>query len=255
MKKTILAVAVAVFMASGSAFAVNYGVPGTSGNNGVGGPPIGNGGNGGAGGAGGNANQGQLQGQLQAQGQMQGQSSYNSNKASSSSRSSASAIGVGTGIASSYSGGNVTNTGVGVDASHQSSQSNNQSVVVTDSGQIRYSGSYDVKTTGVAPDILTQPTAPCRIAVGVSGGWLGGALGIGGSVEDTGCTRRENARVLAGLNRGEAAVKLMCNDPEVAAVLPECAAPAPAPAATAAQQDKVAGNYPTNRIGGGGFVH
>jgi type II secretory pathway pseudopilin PulG len=154
-------------------------------------------------------NQGQAQGQLQgqAQGQLQGQAQ--------------SAIGVGVGVgvagsaAKSYSGGN----------SQANKQTNSQSVTVTDSGQLRYSGEYEMKTTGVAPDILTQPTAPCRIAIGAGGGWIGGALSIGGSVEDEGCTRRENARVLAGLGKSDAAVRLLCNDPEVSKVLAECGAP------------------------------
>ena len=83
-----------------------------------------------------------------------------------------------------------------------------------------------VMTVGAAPDILTTPTAPCRIAVGVSGGWLGGALGFGTSVEDEGCTLRENARLLHNFGEKDAALKLMCNDEKVAAVLAVCRASA-----------------------------
>jgi len=89
-----------------------------------------------------------------------------------------------------------------------------------------------VRTVGAAPDVLTTPTAPCRIAVGVSGGWIGGALGFGGSTEDEGCTLRENARLLYNFGEKAAALKLMCNDAKVAAVLAAvCPPPPPAPQA------------------------
>lgn len=165
-----------------------------------------------------------VQGQLQ--GQMQGQASFNANSA----------------------------TGIGISGATARNVGNTQQVTVTDSGALRYSGGYDLRTTGIAPDILAQPTAPCRVAVGVSGGWIGGALGIGGSVEDTGCTRRENARVLTGLGRQDAAVRLMCADPEVSKVLAECAAPAPA-AGVVAPAPVVAYNNPTSVKAMNGFNH
>lgn len=63
-----------------------------------------------------------------------------------------------------------------------------------------------------APDILATPTAPCRVAVGASAGWLGGALGFGTSVLDDGCHILNVARVLAGLGLVDAAVRAMCQD-------------------------------------------
>lgn len=72
-----------------------------------------------------------------------------------------------------------------------------------------------------APDILATPTAPCRVAVGISAGWLGGALGLGGSVLDEGCHIRETARVLAGLGLIVAAVRALCQDPVAAKALGE----------------------------------
>jgi hypothetical protein len=216
---TILAAGIVAVLAVSPVHAVKGNDnPGNPGNNGVGGPPIGNPGNGGAGGAGGNALQGQAQGQLQGQAQGQAQA----------------AIGVGVGIAGAAAGA----------VSGSATSGNTQSISVTPAGpttqslsinnpgrvETRYSGSYRVESVGIAPDILSEPTAPCRIAVGVGGGWIGGALSLGGSVEDEGCTRRENARVLAGLGKSEAAVKLLCNDPEVAKVLPECGVPTTQPA-------------------------
>jgi hypothetical protein len=71
--------------------------------------------------------------------------------------------------------------------------------------------------------MIASPTAPCRIALGAGGGWVGGALSIFGSTLDEGCDLRENARLLHNLGRQSAAVVLLCNDAKVAKVLPECA--------------------------------
>lgn len=72
-----------------------------------------------------------------------------------------------------------------------------------------------------APDILATPTAPCRVALGASVGWLGGALGFGTSVLDEGCHIRETARVLAGLGLIVAAVRALCQDPVASKALGE----------------------------------
>lgn len=61
-----------------------------------------------------------------------------------------------------------------------------------------------------APDVIAYPTAPCRIAVGGSAGWFGGALGISTSSEDEGCTLRETARLLHNLGQSGAALQVMC---------------------------------------------
>lgn len=79
-----------------------------------------------------------------------------------------------------------------------------------------------LKTVGQAPDILTTPTAPCRIAIGVSFGVMGGAAGIGSSVLDEGCNARENARLLWNFGKKEEALKVMCFDEQVAKVLAGC---------------------------------
>jgi len=63
-----------------------------------------------------------------------------------------------------------------------------------------------------APDVLSTPTAPCRVSVGASAGWLGGAFGIGTSVLDDGCNIRETARVLWALGQRDAAIQAMCLD-------------------------------------------
>ena len=71
---------------------------------------------------------------------------------------------------------------------------------------------FNSRGTAYAPDVLATPTAPCRVSIGASAGWLGGALGFGGSVLDEGCHIRETARVLAGLGLAEAAIRAMCQD-------------------------------------------
>jgi hypothetical protein len=165
--------------------------------------------------------QGQAQGQLQgqAQGQLQGQSQGQT------------AIGAGLGVG----------LGVGIGGSQgQSSVNDNRSsaanatAVSTTSGAASGSSIVNnipttpdkltINSVGQAPDILATPTAPCRIAVGVSVGMIGGSAGFGYSVEDEGCTMRENARLLNNLGQKDAALKLLCNDPKVAAVLATCAA-------------------------------
>ena len=67
---------------------------------------------------------------------------------------------------------------------------------------------------------FTAPSA-ANCYIGASGGatGLGWGFAIGSGIEDKNCTRRENARLLKNLGKGEAAVKIMCNDPEVAAAL------------------------------------
>jgi hypothetical protein len=71
--------------------------------------------------------------------------------------------------------------------------------------------------------MIASPTAPCRIALGAGGGWVGGALSIFGSTLDEGCELRENARLLHNLGRQSAAVSLLCSNEKIAKVLPECA--------------------------------
>jgi len=211
---------------------------------------------GGDGGAGGTAiqgqgqGQGQMQGQGQLQGQMQGQgqSSFNANRNS--------ATGVGVGIAgAAAAAGSFSSSGGNSQANRQhASQTNSQAVTVTDSGQMHYSGKYEVKTPGYAPDIVANPTAPCRIAVGIGASVMGGGGSIVGSVLDEGCDARADATMLMALDRPADAVRRLCLKPELAEVLPECRAPAAAPAVSGGSvqsSPKVA----SNKVGGGGFSH
>lgn len=68
--------------------------------------------------------------------------------------------------------------------------------------------------TAQAPDVISYPTAPCRISIGASGGWFGGAIGFSGSSLDEACSRIETSRHLHNLGAREAAVQIMCLSPE-----------------------------------------
>jgi hypothetical protein len=168
--------------------------------------------------------QGQHQGQLQgqAQGQLQGQTAIGVG-GNQGQQQGQSAVGVGgnqSQTANGGAGGASTSGASAAAAAGASNVGNAQSVQVVNSTPER------IMTVGQAPDVLATPTAPCRISVGISGGWLGGAIGFGSSTEDEGCTLRENARLLHNFGQKEAALKLMCNDAKVAAVLSVCATPA-----------------------------
>lgn len=120
----------------------------------------------------------------------------------------------GTGIGIGGNGGN-GGTGVGnaaAQAGATNSGVNNNTTV---------SSTYKAAAPS-APDVINSPTANCRITVGVSGSLVGGSVGFGTSVEDEGCTLRENARLLHNLGETAAAKALLCFDAKVAMVLPNC---------------------------------
>jgi len=62
-----------------------------------------------------------------------------------------------------------------------------------------------LSSSAYAPDVLNHPTAPCRVAIGGSGGWIAGSFGIGGSFEDKECTRREAYRM--GISSADADIR------------------------------------------------
>lgn len=61
-----------------------------------------------------------------------------------------------------------------------------------------------------APDVISYPTAPCRVAIGASGGWFGGAIGFSGSSLDEACSRIETSRHLHNLGMRDASQQIMC---------------------------------------------
>lgn len=122
----------------------------------------------------------------------------------------------------------------------------NQSITFNSPDKVEYSGSYKVRTAPDAPTVLASPTAPCRVAIGASGSFLGGSLGMSGSVMDEGCDAREDARLLHNLGQTSAAIGRLCMKPEMAKALgnqcdkPGSAAAAPATAVVTEYKDVVA---------------
>lgn len=101
-------------------------------------------------------------------------------------------------------------------------------------GEVKYRGSYRVDNNVPAPDVISHPTAPCRI--GYSGSAAGGgvALGFGGSAMDEGCDTREDARLLFNMGLHDMALMRLCAKPEMAAVIGKCPKPKSAPSTTGA---------------------
>jgi hypothetical protein len=143
----------------------------------------------------------------------------NSNKAyGGNARSNSNSISKSKSIAT---GGNSYATG-GNATSSAYSGGNTQSVSIVENGNTHYSGSYDVRTVGNAPDVISYSTAPCRVAIGASGGWLGGAFGFTGSVLDEGCDVWRDVVNLTAHNYKEAADMRLCDKKELSKVLAHC---------------------------------
>lgn len=117
-----------------------------------------------------------------------------------------------------------------------------QSVTVNDSSQRHYSGGYEVKNVPNPPDAIANPTAPCRVAVGVSGSGVGFGFGVGSSVLDEGCDAREDARLLYNMGMPDTAIQRLCGKPEMAKVIPGCATTKPAPSTNTPAKDSVTWN-------------
>ncbi len=149
--------------------------------------------------------------------------------------------GSGLGVASATSRNDNTNVNVnsasakgGTALSGAYSGGNTQAVTVTDSGRMNYSGSYELKNVPNPPDVIANPTAPCRISVGVSGSGVGFGIGFGGSVMDDSCNSREDARLLYNLGLRDEAVLRLCAEEKMAAILKQCqSGAAPAQVSTA----------------------
>jgi hypothetical protein len=149
----------------------------------------------------------------------------NTNKVSNTNRntnnSSANATG-GIGYGGNSTAGANSISGGGSAVSSIGPQTTNVSVTENNPGNIRYGGSYTVKSVGVAPDISTYSTAPCRVAIGASGGWIGGSVGFAGSVLDDGCdVWRDHVNLRASGHLDGANIRL-CDKPELAKVLDFC---------------------------------
>jgi hypothetical protein len=106
--------------------------------------------------------------------------------------------------------------------SQSNSGGNTLSQEVTINGALAggHGGGKIERQVGIAPDIAAVTTAPCRIGVGGSGGWLQGTLGFTFGVLDEGCdTWRDTVGLAEVLKRPDAALKRACQKPEIAAAL------------------------------------
>lgn len=93
-------------------------------------------------------------------------------------------------------------------SSSQQDQANQQNVTFTQPDDIT------IRNVPSLSSPNAYPTSPCRIAV--SGGlvFAGGGASAGGSIEDPGCTLREDARTFSELGVPAMGLYLMCNQAE-----------------------------------------
>lgn len=79
-------------------------------------------------------------------------------------------------------------------------------------GPVTAGNSLTLNANGAAyaPDVIAYPTAPCRIAIGASGGGFTAVFGFTGSSEDENCTLRETSRQLWNVGQRDAAVQVLC---------------------------------------------
>ena len=95
------------------------------------------------------------------------------------------------------------------------------STLVTDSGQMEYSGSYTVKNTpGIALSNV-YPTAPCMGSSTIGGSGPGFSLGVGTSWEAHECMLSETARGFEQSGHAEDGLAIRCQS-ALAAVAPSC---------------------------------
>jgi len=82
-----------------------------------------------------------------------------------------------------------------------------KSEVQSQGGSVSIGG---VQGSARAPDIFSYPTAPCRIAVGGSAGWVQFGFGLTSSVMDENCEINELRRGFQELGNTAAATQVMC---------------------------------------------
>jgi hypothetical protein len=82
------------------------------------------------------------------------------------------------------------------------------------------SGTTTVKNTPQVYSPSIGVSAPCMTALSGGVSVPGFGFGLGGSLEDHGCTARENARVLAQLGDAASAMAVMCSQESVRKAMP-----------------------------------
>jgi len=107
---------------------------------------------------------------------------------------------------------NTTNNNSAVGIGYGAAEANAAVLTYTNAsvGNVTSGVNVEASRFAQAPDVISYPTAPCRISIGASGGWFGGAIGFSGSSLDEACSRIETSRHLHNLGAKEAAVQIMC---------------------------------------------
>lgn len=130
--------------------------------------------------------------------------------AAASARSTAGAVAV---------GGTSTSSATGGSATAQGGQGGHSAATVNVNTAPAQRRTTELRTVGIAPDMVSSPTAPCRVAMGIGGGPMGWAASIFGSTLDEGCEMREEARLLYNFGEKEAALRRLCKKKETAEAL------------------------------------
>lgn len=88
-------------------------------------------------------------------------------------------------------------------------------------GAVSYSGTQTLKTvpTVAPPGLTTTLTETCMGSTSGGGSVAGFGLTIGATWRDSECVRRLNARELNAMGMRDAAVELMCDNPDVQAAM------------------------------------
>lgn len=168
----------------------------------------------------------QGQDQTQAQGQLQSQTTNIgidvNNKITNDVRASAAAFSASSANAKSEAAAvNLTDVNNGGNTLTSSNGGNTQSTIVTDSGKMQYSGSYEVKNVPAVVSGNVYPTSPCMGGTSVGASGVGFGFSVGSSWTDDECGIRETARSFAGLGLQGDALALLCSS-KYAAAAPSC---------------------------------
>jgi len=105
--------------------------------------------------------------------------------------------------------------------SNSASGGNIQNTVVTDSGQMNYSGSYEVRNVPAVVSGNVYPTSPCMGGTSIGGSGVGFGFSVGSSWTDDECGIRETARSFSGMGMKDDALAILCSS-KYAVTAPSC---------------------------------
>lgn len=87
---------------------------------------------------------------------------------------------------------------------------NSQTVTMKDSGEMHYSGGYELENV---PDVMAPnvyPTSPCMGSSSIGGAGVGFGISFGTSWESEECQLRETSRSFANMGMKEDAIAILC---------------------------------------------